>query len=80
MRALSYPYSRLSYVWTGSTGRAHYLRILQQKQIPYITRCREHHQLLKDPGVKAQLAKAPQQKYEHPDSPEVSRELFDIPM
>ena len=62
----------------GLYGRAHYLRILQQKQIPYITRCCDY-QLLKDPGVKAQLAKAPQQKYEHPDSPEVSRELFDIP-
>ena len=62
----------------GFYGRAHYLRILQQKQIPYITRCCDY-QLLKDPGVKAQLAKAPQQKYEHPDSPEVSRELFDIP-
>ena len=62
----------------GLYGRAHYLRILQQKQIPYITRCCDY-QLLKDPGVKAQLAKAPQQHYEHPDSPEVSRELFDIP-
>ena len=62
----------------GLYGRAHYLRIVQQKQIPYITRCCDY-QLLKDPGVKAQLAKAPQQQYEHPDSPEVSRELFDIP-
>ena len=62
----------------GLYGRAHYLRILQQKQIPYITRCCDY-QLLKAPGVKAQLAKAPQQQYEHPDSPEVSRELFDIP-
>ncbi len=62
----------------GLYGRAYYLRILQKKQIPYITRCCDY-QLLKDPGVKAQLAQAPQQQYEHPDSPEVSRELFDIP-
>lgn len=61
----------------GLYGSANYLSILQQRQLSYITRCRDYH-LLKDPKVQAQLAASPQQQYLHPDSPDVTRELFDI--
>jgi hypothetical protein len=61
----------------GLYGGANYVMILQQRQLMYMTRCRAYH-LLKDPMVKAVLAAEPQQQYLHPDSPEVTRDLFDI--
>lgn len=62
----------------GLYGSANYLSIVQQYRLMYISRCRDYH-LLKDPRVKAQLAEAPQQQYQHPDHPTVKRDLFDIP-
>jgi hypothetical protein len=61
----------------GLYGGANYVTILQQRQMTYITRCRDYH-LLKEPAVKAILATVPQQQYLHPDSPEIIRDLFDI--
>jgi hypothetical protein len=61
----------------GLYGSANYLSILQQQKVMYITRCRDYH-LLKDSTVQTQLKGLPQQQYLHPDSPEISRELFDI--
>jgi len=61
----------------GLYGGANYLSILQQRKMMYITRARDYH-LLKEPNVIAQLAGTPQQQYLHPDSPEVTRDLFDI--
>lgn len=61
----------------GLYGGVNYVTILQQRQLMYITRGRDYH-LLKDPIVKAVLATEAQQQYLHPDSPEVTRDLFDI--
>lgn len=61
----------------GLYGSANYLSILQQRQMMYITRCRDYH-LLKDPNVQAHLAASAQQQYLHHDSPEITRDLFDI--
>lgn len=61
----------------GLYGGANYVTILQQRQMMYITRCRDYH-LLKEPSVRALLAAEPQQQYLHPDSPEIQRDLFDI--
>lgn len=61
----------------GLYGSANYVTILQQRQMMYITRCRDYH-LLKEPTVRAVLATTPQQQYLHPDSPEITRDLFDI--
>jgi hypothetical protein len=61
----------------GLYGGANYVSILQHRKLNYITRCRDYH-LLKDPKVKAHLAGNPHQQYLHPDSPEHTRELFDI--
>ncbi|MBD2378184.1 hypothetical protein H6G63_33610, partial [Leptolyngbya sp. FACHB-402] len=57
----------------GLYGGANYVTLLQQRQMTYITRCRDYH-LLKEPTVKAILATAPQQQYLHPDSPEITRD------
>ena len=61
----------------GLYGGANYVTILQQRQMMYITRCRDYH-LLKESTVKAVLAAVPQQQYLHSDSPEITRDLFDI--
>jgi hypothetical protein len=61
----------------GLYGSANYVSILQQRKMMYITRCKDYH-LLQKPQVKAHLTGIPHQKYIHPDSPDVTRELFDI--
>ena len=77
-QSIELPLERALLRLDGLYGRANYTNILHEQQIPFITRCCDYH-LLKDPTVKAHLAQEPQEQYNHADSPQMSRELFDIP-